>query len=115
MKQRKDKINSALIAAKDAIKKEGGKKNINVPRILPIPTKIGGILPLIPIFAGLSALGALVGGASGVVKAVNSVNEAKQQLGESVRHNKTMEAIALGKGAYVKLYRKGLGLYLSKN
>ena len=115
MKHKKDKINSALIAAKAVIKKEGGKNNIRIPRIIPIPTKIGGVLPLIPIFAGLSALGSIVSGASGIVKAVNAVNIAKQQLNENIRHNKSLENIKVGKGAYVKLYRKGLGLYLSKN
>ena len=115
MKNKKDKINSALIAAKKAIKKEGGKTNIRIPRIIPISTKIGGVLPLIPIFAGLSAIGSLIGGASGIVKAVNAVNTAKQQLNENVRHHKALENIHVGKGAYVKLYKKGLGLYLSKN
>lgn len=43
-------INSALEAAQDSIKKAGGKNNIEIPRILPVPTKIGGFLPLIPLF-----------------------------------------------------------------
>ena len=73
------------------------------------------MLPLIPIFASLSALGSLVGGASGNAKTVNAVNITKQQPDENVRHNKAMENIQVGKGAYVKLYRKELGLYLSKN
>ncbi|XP_050065801.1 uncharacterized protein LOC126554820 [Aphis gossypii] len=41
-----------------------------VPRIVNIPKK-GGALPLIPIFAGLSALGALTGGVANVVKVAN--------------------------------------------
>lgn len=105
-------INSALKSARAAMKKAGGKKCVKVPRILPVSSKIGGVLPLIPIFAGLSATGALASGASGIMKAINGAKAAKRQLEESQRHNKTMEAIALGKGLYLKPHKKGYGLYL---
>lgn len=87
------------------------------PRIIPIP-KTGGVLPLIPIFAGLSALGALVGGTSSVIKTMNETKQAKEALNESQRHNRMMEAVALGKqpttgaGLYLKPYKQGYGLYL---
>lgn len=81
-------------------------------RVLPLP-KEGGFLPfLIPLFAGLSAAGALAGGASGIAKAVNAASDAKKQLDENARHNKTMEAIALGKkgsALYLKPYKSGSG------
>lgn len=88
-----------------------------MPRIIPIPKKTGGILPLIPIFAGLSALGSLAGGAAGIAKAVNDYKSANRNLYESERHNKMMESIALGKGLYLKPYKRGKGLCLqsSKN
>lgn len=35
--------------------------------------KRGGVLPLLPVFAGLSALGSLVGGAASVAKAYNDI------------------------------------------
>lgn len=106
-------IKSALKGAHDAVKKAGGKSKVLWPRILPVPKKIGGFLPfLIPIFAGLSATGALAGGVAGIAKAVNDASEAKRQLQESKRHNSTMESIALGKGLYLKPYKKGMGLYL---
>ena len=106
-----------MAAAKVAIKEAGGRKHIKTPRIIPIP-KVGGVLPLIPIFAGLSALGSLAGGVSGITQAVLKAKAARSQLREAERHNKTMEAIALkGKGLYLKPYKRGLGLYLkpSKN
>lgn len=81
------------------------------PRVIPVP-KTGGILPLIPIFAALSALGALSGGAAGIAKAVNDAKAGQHQLEESQRHNKTMEAIALGKGLALKRHRRGFGLYV---
>lgn len=115
----------SLSAAKLAIRRAGGKRNIKTPRIIPLPrTQSGGFLPLIPLFAGLSALGALAGGASGIAKAVNTSKAAQRQLDEAQRHNKTMEAIALGgkttsgSGLYLRPYRRGLGLFLkpySKN
>ena len=112
-KSAKSVIRSALHRARTFVKEAGGKGHIAVPRILPVSTKVGGALPfLIPLFAGLSAAGALAGGAAGITKAVNNAKAAKQELEESKRHNKTMEAIALGKGLYLKPHKKGFGIYL---
>ena len=84
-----------------------------MPHILPVPEKIGGfLLFLIPLFAGLSATGALAGGAAGIAKAVNNASAAKHYLEASQRHNETMEAIALGKCLYFKPHKKGVGLHL---
>lgn len=106
-------IKGAYLAAKNFLPKN---HKVRLPRIVPIP-KTGGILPLIPIFAGLSALGALAGGAAGIAKTVNDYKSAQQNFKESERHNKTMESIALGKGLYIKPYKKGSGLFVnfSKN
>ena len=77
--------------------------------------KIGGILPLIPIFAGLSALGSLAGGTAGIFKAVNDTKAAQQQLSEAKGHNETMESIALDEGLHLKPYKIGLGFHMTKN
>lgn len=104
----KESIKVALAAVKKVIK----TKKIKTPRVIPVP-KVGGVLPfLIPLFAGLSAIGALTGGAAGVAKAVITANDAKKQLAETKKHNETMEAIAMGRGLYLTPYRKGLGLFL---
>lgn len=106
-------VTTALKGARAAVKNAGGKKNIQSPRVLPVPAKIGGFLPfLIPVFAGLSAAGALAGGAAGIAKAVNDANSGKRALEESKRHNTAMETIALGKGLYLKPYKNGMGLRL---
>lgn len=110
----------ALKAAKAAVNthKIYGKPNGELPRVIPVP-KIGGILPLIPVFAGLSALGALMGGSAGIASAVNSASKAKKEYNELKRHNESMEAIALGNtrkggtGLFLKPYKNGLGLYLT--
>lgn len=107
-------VQSALQAARGAVKQFGGKSHILMPRTLPIPPKIGGFLPfLVPIFSALSAAGALAGGTASIVKAVNNASAAKKQLHESKRHNKTLEAIALGKGLHLRPYRKGMGIYFN--
>lgn len=108
-KDTKAVIKCAYIAAKKIFSKN---HRVRLPRVIPIPNKRGGFLPLIPIFAGLSALGSLAGGAAGIAKAVNDYKSAKQNFNESERHNKIMESIALGKGLYIKPYKKGSGLYL---
>lgn len=106
-------IESAKVALKAAKKTAKENKNcITTPRIIPVP-KVGGILPLlVPLFAGLSAVGALSGGAAGIAKAVIEANKVKKELKENKRHNQIMESIAIGKGLHLKPYRNGLGLYL---
>lgn len=115
LKKHKPKSNLAAIKLMYAAAKKCFPKNckVKLPRVIPIP-KTGGILPLIPIFAGLSALGSLAGGAVGIAKAVNDYQSTKQSLQESQRHNKMMESIALGKGLYIKPYKKGHGLFLNR-
>lgn len=81
-----------------AVRKTFKKKQVNKPRVIPIP-KSGGVIPLIPIFAGLSALGALSGGIANVIKVVNELKSAKNPT-------------TLGKGLYLKPYKNGQGLYL---
>lgn len=112
-KTTKSAIKIAYSAAKKLVSKH---KNMSVPRIIPIP-KTGGILPLIPIFAGLSALGTLAGGAAGIAKTINDYKTSKENLRESERHNKVMESLHIGKGLYIKPYKKGEGLFIkcSKN
>lgn len=90
------------------------KKKILHPksRIIKIP-KTGGILPLIPIFAALGALGSLGGGAAAVAKAVGDAKAAAKDLKEKERHNKAMEAVAMGKGLHLGPYKRGFGLYLN--
>nr|WP_253308888.1 hypothetical protein [Rickettsia endosymbiont of Ceutorhynchus assimilis] len=112
----KENIKLALKAARITIKQVGGRKKVKLPRVIPVP-KVGGVLPLIPIFAGLSALGALSGGAAGIAKAVNDARAATKNLKESQRHNRAMEAIALGKkgsGLYLAKHKTGHGLFLKK-
>lgn len=102
-------VNEAIALALKLAK----KKKIKAPkrRVIKIPQR-GGILPLVPIFAGLSALGALGGGAANVMRAINTAKTARRQLEEAKRHNETMESIAMGRGLYLKPYQKGLGIFL---
>nr|CBZ06032.1 Maverick capsid-like p31.10 [Bracoviriform congregatae]CCQ71133.1 hypothetical Maverick capsid-like protein p31.10 [Cotesia congregata] len=40
-----DPVKTAVEGARKAVKKAGGKKNVRLSRILPVPSKIGGVLP----------------------------------------------------------------------
>lgn len=104
-------IRQSLVAVKKAL---NNKKIVRLPRIISLP-KTGGVLPLIPIFAGLSALGTLTGGVAGIVKTLNETKHAREQLNESQRHNRMMEAVAIrrGEGLYLKPYKTGLGLFMN--
>lgn len=121
---RKHKISDQNEAIKLAVKTARREmKDVHIgdkTRIIPIP-KTGGALPfLIPLFAGLSALGGISGGVAGVIKTIKEITNGKKMLEESLRHNSKMETIALkkGRGLYLKPYKTGLGIYLrpfSKN
>jgi len=103
----KEKNMTKLIRTCLTAAKKSKTKKTKTPRIIPIPKK-GGVLPLIPIFAGLSALGALTGGIGNIVKVVNDLKSNKNT------------PIHLGKGLYLTPYKgssykivKGKGLFLA--
>lgn len=101
-------IELAMAAAKESMK----DSSIKLPRMIPVP-KTGGILPLIPIFAGLSAAGSLAGGAAAITKAINEFKTAKRRFAELKRHNEKMEALCIGKGLEVRPHKNGLGIFIS--
>ncbi|KAI8123408.1 Capsid protein VP1 [Lucilia cuprina] len=115
-KEKPQDINSAIRIARKVINNsfKGKKSQVTIPRIINVP-KIGGFLPLIPILTALGAIGSLSTGGAAIAKAVNAAKNAKNQLDEATRHNKTMEAIAMGKGLYLKPYKKGYGLIYKEN
>ena len=109
-------ILSALKGARSAVKEAGGKRQIIIPRVVPVPSKVGGFLPfLVSIFAGFSAVGAVAGRAASIAKAMNEVSTAKKQLEEDRRHNIKMEEIALEEGHFLKPYKTGAGLIIGGN
>ena len=101
-----DFTEAAAVAANR--KRKMTKKRSKTKRIIPSP-KIGGILPLIPIFAALGALGSLAGGAAAIAKTVGDKKDAKAKQRELERHNKVMEDMAMGKGLFLKPYTQKLG------
>lgn len=117
-RERPDNIDSAIKVAVRSIKKVKKENEIKSPRTIKLPPFTGGVLPLIPIFAGLGALGSIIGSTAGVANAINQAKKAQQELIESKRHNTMMEAIAIGKkkggkGFYLRPNKKGDGFYLS--
>lgn len=102
-------IENAVKIAQSAIHADLKRKKskISIPRIIPLP-KIGGFLPLIPIITALAALGTT---GSSIYKTIRDIKQGKEDLEESKRHNRYMESIAMGKGLFLKPYKKGYGLF----
>lgn len=88
--------------------KKGKRKRKGRKVTIPSQLKMGGFLPLLPLFAGLSALGGLATGASSIASSVNKSKADKERLAEQKRHNKMIEI--LGKGLFLKPYAKGSGI-----
>lgn len=102
-----DVLNTALAASR----KFTHTKSISIPRIIQIP-KTGAALPLIPIFAGLSALGSLSGGVASIIRAIKGVDDGKK----AIKNGATEVVVGKSKsgaGLFLKPYgRSGYGLYL---
>lgn len=109
-----DNLMAATKMALNTVKQHGRGKTIRSPRTIKLPTYSGGVLPLIPIFAGLSALGTITGSVATVVNAINNYRNAHRKLEEDKRHNNAMESIAIGKGYYLHAPHTGNGYYLKQ-
>lgn len=116
--QKPDDIMSAIKVAVKSIKNSRKGSKIRQPRTIKVPTIRGGILPLVPIFAGLGALGSIVGSSAGIVNAINQARKGQMELDEGRRHNRVMESIAIGKkdgkGFYLHTNKRGNGFYLKQ-
>lgn len=118
-KSKPENIDSAIKVAVASIKKTKKGKYIKEPRTIKLPntTTSGGMLPLVPIFAGLSALGSIIGSSASIANAINQAKKGQTELAESKRHNGMMEAIAIGaksgKGFYLHANKSGKGYYLT--
>lgn len=104
-------IGTAITAAIRVAKQKRKGKHVKVPRLIKVPKITGGVLPLLPILAGLSAIGSLTGSAAGVYKIIRDIKQVNDFVAENKRHNQTIEK-KLGDGLYLKTFKKGLGLYL---
>lgn len=93
---------AAIGSRKGVIK---GLKKKNNGRIIPIP-KVGGVLPLIPILAGIAKVGAIAGGAGTIVNAIRDIINLRKNGGNS-------NSQKIGEGLFLTPYRKGYGLYLA--
>lgn len=96
-------LDTALVAAKNF----GVQKNISKPKIIELP-RSGGSLGLVPIFAGLNALGTVVGGAAALVRAIKSTNDGKTAIQWHGAKN-----VHIGSGMFLRPYKQGYGIYLN--
>jgi len=94
-------IKSTVLVARKHVKSAGvrskKKKKNKPPRIIRVP-KTGGSLTLIPVLAGLSALGTLAGGVANIVRTIRGIR------------SKAGSPVHLGKGVYLSPY-KSAGSY----
>ncbi len=123
-------FNSIVRIAKNSIKKNSKKrKNLNdndilgltskalkavhlrgkklkriVPRIIPIP-KTGGVLPLVPILAGLASISTIASNAPSIIKTIKNIINYRK-LGNGI-------SSPIGNGLYLAPYKKGYGLFLN--
>lgn len=107
-KCKKAAIEFAIAAVKE-LACDDQTQQIKPPRIIPVP-KTGGFIPLVPLFAGLSATGMLTGGATGIARAIQEFNSAKKRMQESKQHNKKLESLCIGNGLVLRSYKNGLGI-----
>lgn len=115
IKKFKPKCKKAAIDLAIAVAKEltsDSSSCMEVPRVIPVP-KVGGVLPLIPIFAGLSAVGGFKGGATSIVRALNAIKSFKKQMKQPERDNRKME-LYLGRGLHLKEREDGLKIVVNK-
>jgi len=80
-KRKRVRKNNGALAAK---KKRSTKKKNSGERLILNPGQRGGVIPLIPIFAGLSALGSLMSGGASVY---NAVQNSKRKKGGGLNLN----------------------------
>lgn len=119
-KNKPDDINSAIKVAVASIKKRKVGKRIKKPRTIKIPnTYSGSALQLIPIFAGLSALGSFASSVTGVVNGLRQFQNAKQNLIKNKHLNGAMQNNMIGNksgnGFYLHASKSGNGFYLAPN
>lgn len=114
---RPENIRSAINVALSSAKKHKRGKHVREPRTIKLPSIKGGILPLVPIFAGLGALGSIIGSTAGVVNLIKQSRRGQMELEENKRHNKTMESIAIGNkvgnGYFLHANKRGHGYFLA--
>lgn len=106
-------INDAIgTTLKSVQKTRKGRKVVAPKRIIQLP-KSGGILPILPILAGLSTLGSVASSAVGIYKTINDIRNGNKRIAEERAKN-----VKVGNGLYLQPYKGGNGLYLkpySKN
>ncbi|XP_060846234.1 uncharacterized protein LOC132925895 [Rhopalosiphum padi] len=82
-KGKRGRVNKIKNGTRAAIKKKKVKKNYRGKRLILAPGQTGGAIPLIPIFAGLSALGSLMSGSASVY---NAIQNSKRNKGNGLKN-----------------------------
>lgn len=111
-----DDIKSAINVVVKSVKADKKGKRIRHPRTIKLPNIKGGVLPLIPIFGALSALGSIIGSSASVWNAIKQTRKGQMEMQEKSRHNKAMEEIEIaktaGNGYFLRQNKNGRGYFL---
>jgi hypothetical protein len=91
LKQKRRKVSKKAKKPKRRVVKSKQKRE------LPLPKKIGGIIPV--VLGVLGALSGLASGAASIASAVNADKNKKRLLAEETRHHKALENLASQKNA----------------
>lgn len=105
-KKRANNLENAVQVALEEIKKDE-QAVPKVRRIIPIPKKGSEISSLVPLFAGLSAVGVVPKDGEGIMKAVMITSKARKDLMEGLQVTNHIE---LFDNLILKLHKSGLAL-----
>lgn len=106
-------VGAAIVAALRSAKKSRKGKTVTMPRVIKVPSFSGGVLPILPILAGVSAAGNIYSTVSSIVKTLRNIRSGK----ENIHHSQGGEQ-KVGSGLYLGVQKRGIGMYLrphSKN
>lgn len=115
-KSKTKNIDKAVKVAVQSAKKARKGRTVKKPRLIKLPKRItGGIIPIIPILAGLAAAGGIGTNIANIIKTAKEIRNVDQQFHESKTSNKVIEK-KIGNGLYLNINKKtGSGLYLFQN
>lgn len=105
-KSKPKSLQCAIKAAVRATKKMKKPQYIQIPRTIKVPSFKGGMLPIIPLLAGLAKVGS-------ITNSIASIETAIRNIRTAVSDGKTKTNRKIGKGLYLAPYgKRGKGLYL---
>lgn len=102
-------IDGAIKTALKSVDESRKGSKVTPKRVIKLPVS-GGMLPILPILAGLSALGSVTQSAVGIAKTISEIKNAKKIYEDNRRTGNDTEPIKVGKGLYLAPWVAGKGI-----